>query len=180
MTPQKTTCRTFFAATAATAVTAPLTASQASIAPDPAIEAVQALKEAEKRLNTHGASPEVVAFWAKPPPSVTVFGVEHTDCDDLDAHAVAAAYRLDPSERSRIIATYALKKVELVEAKRARKELERGLFEPVEAEYDKAYELAMAVRPTTPVGAAALLSIIDTDEPFVPNIIAALEGMKHG
>ncbi len=172
--------RAFVTATAVGAVTAPLTASQASIAPDPAIEAVQTLREAEKRLNTHRETPEVVAFWAKPPPSVTVSGVEHTSCDELDAHAVASAYKSDPSERSRIIATYALKKVELVEAKRARKETERSLYAAVEAEYDGAYERAMAVRPTTPAGAAALLSIIDTDEPFVPNIIAALEGMAHG
>ncbi len=172
--------RTFFAASTATAVATPQTAPQASITPDPALEAVQALRAAEERLNTHGESPEVAAFWAKPPPSVTVSGVEHTSCDELDTQAVAAAYKSDPSERSRIIATYALKKVELVEAIRVRKELERGLFEPVEAEYDKAHDCAMATRPTTPAGAAALLSIIDTDEPFISSVTAALESMAHG
>lgn len=114
------------------------------------------------------------AFWCE------AVAVSHTSSDDLDAQAVATAYRSPTSDRANIIAIYAQKRAELVEAKRARKELEGSLFAVVEAQYDKAYDRAIATRPTTPTGAAALLTIIDTDEPLIPNIIAALEGMAHG
>lgn len=71
--------RTFVAAAAATS---PLTAPQASIAPDPAIQAVRGV---EQRFNALGKSPEVVAVLSMPVPSVTAFGVRHTSRDELDA-----------------------------------------------------------------------------------------------